>query len=121
MVDKEQRGYMGDLTHRFVETNGIQMHVAEQGEGPPVLLCHGFPDLWYSWRHQLSALSAAGFHAVAGDLRGYGQCDLPGAIAPYTLLHLARGMGGLLDPLGALPGVIAGHGCGPGCPVPAAV
>jgi pimeloyl-ACP methyl ester carboxylesterase len=73
MVDKEQNGYVRGTTHRFIETNGIRMHVAEQGEGPLVLLCHGFPELWYSWRHQLSALAAAGFHAVAPDMRGYGQ------------------------------------------------
>src|SRR6266481_2359838 len=77
MVDREQHGYMGEPTHRFVETNGIRMHVAEQGEGPPVLLCHGFPELWYSWRHQLSALAAAGFHAVAPDMRGYGMKAIP--------------------------------------------
>jgi pimeloyl-ACP methyl ester carboxylesterase len=61
---------MQKLTHRFIETNGIQMHLAEQGEGPVVLLCHGFPELWYSWRHQLEGLAAAGFHAVAPDMRG---------------------------------------------------
>ena len=66
---------MKGQTHRFIETNGIRMHVAEQGAGPLVLLCHGLPELWYSWRHQLSALAAAGFHAVAPDMRGYGQTD----------------------------------------------
>ena len=71
---------MNELKHRFIETNGIQMHLAEQGEGPVVLLCHGFPELWYSWRHQLEALAAAGFHAVAPDMRGYGQTDAPEAI-----------------------------------------
>jgi len=54
-----------ETTHRIVETNGVRMHIAEQGSGPTVLLCHGFPECWYSWRHQLSALAAAGFHAVA--------------------------------------------------------
>ncbi len=112
MVDKEQRGYMGEPTHRFVETNGIQMHVAEQGEGPPVLLCHGFPELWYSWRHQLSALAAAGFHAVAPDMRGYGQTDRPEVIDQYTLLHLVGDMVGLLDALGHETSVIAGHDWG---------
>jgi len=88
MVDKEQGGYSRRPTHRFVETNGIRMHLAEQGEGPLVLLCHGFPESWYSWRHQLSALSAAGFRTVAPDMRGYGQTDRPEAIDQYTLLHL---------------------------------
>jgi len=109
MVDKEQHGDMGEPTHRFVETNGIRMHVAEQGEGPPVLLCHGFPELWYSWRHQLSALATAGFHAVAPDMRGYGQTDRPELIDQYTLLHLVGDMVGLLDALGHETAVVAGH------------
>jgi len=64
---------MTEITRRFIDTNGIRMHIAEAGSGPPVLLCHGFPESWYSWRHQLGALAAAGFHAVAPDMRGYGQ------------------------------------------------
>ncbi|MDR6291112.1 MULTISPECIES: alpha/beta fold hydrolase [Inquilinus] len=99
-------------THRTVETNGIRMHVAEQGEGPLVLLCHGFPESWYSWRHQLAALAAAGFHAVAPDMRGYGRTDRPEAIDQYTLLHLVGDMVGLLDALGAETAVIAGHDWG---------
>jgi pimeloyl-ACP methyl ester carboxylesterase len=103
---------MKGLTHRFIETNGIRMHVAEQGEGPLVLLCHGFPELWYSWRHQLSALAAAGFHAVAPDMRGYGQTDRPELIDQYTLLHLVGDMVGLLNALGQETAVIAGHDWG---------
>src|SRR5436305_12650241 len=63
---------MSEVTHRTIQANGIDMHIAEQGDGPPVVLCHGFPELWYSWRHQLPALAAAGFHAIAPDQRGYG-------------------------------------------------
>src|ERR1043165_872509 len=59
---------MPEVTHRMVETNGIRLHVAEQGEGPLIILCHGFPESWYSWRHQLRALAEAGFHAVAPRL-----------------------------------------------------
>ena len=103
---------MRGLTHRFVETNGIRIHVAEQGDGPLVLLCHGFPELWYSWRHQLSALAAAGFHAVAPDMRGYGQTDRPEVIDQYTLLHLVGDMVGLLDALGHETAVIIGHDWG---------
>jgi pimeloyl-ACP methyl ester carboxylesterase len=103
---------MSDVRHRTVETNGIRMHVAEQGEGPLVLLCHGFPESWYSWRHQLTALAAAGFHAVAPDMRGYGQTDQPGEIDQYTLLHLVGDMVGLADALGEGPAVIAGHDWG---------
>src|ERR1700722_19017552 len=112
MVDKEQDTDSQRPTHRFIETNGIRMHVAQQGEGPLVLLCHGFPESWYSWRHQLSALSAAGFHAVAPDMRGYGQTDCPAAIDQYTLLHLVGDMVGLLDALGHETAVIAGHDWG---------
>jgi pimeloyl-ACP methyl ester carboxylesterase len=103
---------MIELKHRFIETNGIHMHVAECGSGPLVLLCHGFPESWYSWRHQLQALAEAGFRAVAPDMRGYGQTDRPEAIDQYTLLHLVGDMVGLLDVLGAETAVIAGHDWG---------
>jgi pimeloyl-ACP methyl ester carboxylesterase len=65
----------GNVAHRTIGANGIHLHFVEQGEGPLIVLCHGFPESWYSWRHQLPALSAAGFHAVAVDMRGYGQSD----------------------------------------------
>ncbi len=92
---------MTQVQQRIIETNGIRMHIAEQGVGPLVVLCHGFPESWYSWRHQLPALAAAGFHAVAPD-----------AIDQYTLLHLVGDMVGLLDALGAESAVIAGHDWG---------
>jgi pimeloyl-ACP methyl ester carboxylesterase len=76
------------------------MHYAEQGTGPLVVLCHGFPESWYSWRHQLHALAEAGFHAVAPDMRGYGQTDASQEVDRYTLLHLVGDMVGLLDALG---------------------
>jgi pimeloyl-ACP methyl ester carboxylesterase len=101
-----------DVSHRTVEANGIHLHIAEQGGGPTVLLCHGFPESWYSWRHQLSALAAAGFHAVAPDMRGYGRSDRPEAIEQYTLLHLVGDMVGLLDALGIEQAAIAGHDWG---------
>jgi pimeloyl-ACP methyl ester carboxylesterase len=101
-----------EVTHRTVETNGIRLHLAEAGAGPLVVLCHGFPELWYSWRHQLRALAEAGFRAVAPDMRGYGQTDRPDAIDQYTLLHILGDMVGLLDALGADRAVIAGHDWG---------
>jgi pimeloyl-ACP methyl ester carboxylesterase len=101
-----------EITHRFVETNGIRMHVAEAGRGPLVVLCHGFPESWYSWRHQLVALARAGFHAVAPDQRGYGQTTAPEAIEAYTLLHLVGDMVGLLDALGEPTAAIVGHDWG---------
>jgi pimeloyl-ACP methyl ester carboxylesterase len=103
---------MNEVTHRVVETNGIRMHVAESGTGPLVLLCHGFPESWYSWRHQLHALAEAGFRAVAPDMRGYGQTDRPEQIDQYTLLHLVGDMVGLMDALGSETAVIVGHDWG---------
>jgi pimeloyl-ACP methyl ester carboxylesterase len=104
---------MGGVTHRVIEANGIRMHVAEQGTGPLVLLCHGFPECWYSWRHQIAALAAAGYHAVAPDMRGYGGTDAPEPIEQYTLLHLVGDMVGLLDALGEPhAAAIAGHDWG---------
>ena len=101
-----------EIARRTVEANGIKLHLAEQGQGPLVLLCHGFPECWYSWRHQLDALAAAGFHAVAPDMRGYGRSDRPEAIDQYTLFHLVGDMVGLLDALGERQAVIAGHDWG---------
>src|SRR6267378_3476530 len=103
---------MNQVQHRIVETNGIRMHIAEQGTGPLVILCHGFPESWYSWRHQLPALADAGFHAVAPDMRGYGQTDRPDEIDKYTLLHLVGDMVGVLDGLGVASAVIVGHDWG---------
>jgi pimeloyl-ACP methyl ester carboxylesterase len=103
---------MTEAGDRTVEANGIRMHVAEQGTGPLVVLCHGFPESWYSWRHQLRALADAGFRAVAPDMRGYGRTDRPQDIDKYTLLHLVGDMVGLLDALGAEQAVIAGHDWG---------
>jgi pimeloyl-ACP methyl ester carboxylesterase len=96
----------GEITHRTVETNGIHMHIAEQGEGPLVVLCHGFPESWYSWRHQLPALAEAGFHVVAPDMRGYGQTDRPEAIDQYTLFHMVGDIVGLVEALGEKNAVI---------------
>jgi pimeloyl-ACP methyl ester carboxylesterase len=103
---------MATLSHRFVNTNGINMHISEQGDGPLVVLCHGFPELWYSWRHQLPALAEAGYHVVAPDQRGYGQTDRPDAIEAYNLLQLTADMVGLVDALGEERAVIVGHDWG---------
>jgi pimeloyl-ACP methyl ester carboxylesterase len=103
---------MSEVTYRTIEANGIRVQLAEAGAGPLVVLCHGFPESWYSWRHQLSALAEAGFHAVAPDMRGYGRTERPKSIDQYTLLHLVGDTVGLLDALGAERGVIAGHDWG---------
>jgi epoxide hydrolase A/B len=101
-----------EVRHRTVSTNGINMHIAEAGAGPLVVMCHGFPESWYSWRHQLAALAEAGFHAVAPDMRGYGQTDSPEAIDQFTLFHLVGDIVGLLDALEASQAVIVGHDWG---------
>lgn len=88
------------IAHRTVEANGLRFHIADAGEGPLVLLCHGFPELWYSWRHQIRALASAGYRVVAPDLRGYGGTDAPGAIEAYSILHLVGDVVGLVAALG---------------------
>ncbi|MBD2506963.1 alpha/beta hydrolase [Nostoc muscorum FACHB-395] len=103
---------MTSVTHREVETNGIKMHIAEQGQGPLVVLCHGFPESWYSWRHQLSALASAGFHAVAPDQRGYGQTDQPEPIEAYHIFQLVGDIVGLVHALGEEQAIIVGHDWG---------
>jgi len=103
---------MNELRHRTIATNGINMHIAEQGSGPLVLLLHGFPESWYSWRHQLRALAGAGYHAVAPDQRGYGQTDRPSEVQKYTQLHLVGDVIGLMDALGEAQAVVVGHDWG---------
>ncbi|MCA6115432.1 alpha/beta hydrolase [Bradyrhizobium sp. WSM 1738] len=103
---------MSRPSQRLIESNGIHLNIAEQGNGPLVLLCHGFPESWYSWRHQIAALAEAGFHAVAPDMRGYGKSDRPEAIDQYTIFHLVGDLVGLLDALEAPTAVLVGHDWG---------
>lgn len=103
---------MADIQHRTIQTNGIQMHIAEAGKGPLVVLCHGFPESWYSWRHQIHALADAGYHVVAPDQRGYGSSDAPESIGDYTILHLTGDIVGLVAALGEEQAVIIGHDWG---------
>jgi len=98
--------------HRMVEANGIRLHVAEMGQGPAVLFCHGWPETWYSWRHQLPALAQAGFRALAPDMRGYGRSDAPAPIEAYTQLHIVGDMVGLIDALEIPDAVVVGHDWG---------
>src|SRR3979490_309387 len=105
----ERDGNMSETTQRMIESNGIRLNIAEQGKGPLVLLCHGFPESWYSWRHQIEPLAGAGFRAVAPDMRGYGKSDAPEAIDQYTIFHLVGDMVGVLDALKAPTAVIVGH------------
>jgi pimeloyl-ACP methyl ester carboxylesterase len=95
-------------THRFVRTNGISMHIAEQGQGYPVIFCHGFPHGWFVWHRQLTALGAAGHHAIAPDLRGYGRTEAPQGVEETTNRAVIGDLLGLLDSLGADRAVFAG-------------
>ncbi|XP_020086425.1 uncharacterized protein LOC109708907 [Ananas comosus] len=100
------------ITHRTVEVNGIKMHVAEKGEGPVVLLFHGFPELWYTWRNQIHGLAARGFRAIAPDLRGYGDSEAPPEAADYTIFHIVGDLVALIDTLGSDQVFVVGHDWG---------
>lgn len=95
-------------THRQVLTNGISMHVAEEGSGPLVVFCHGFPHTWYVWSRQLPAIARAGYRAVAPDMRGYGRTDAPGPLSAYTNEQAVNDLMGLLDSLGEERAVFVG-------------
>jgi pimeloyl-ACP methyl ester carboxylesterase len=97
---------------RFISTNGIRMHYVEAGAGPLVVLLHGFPESWHSWRHQLNALAQAGFHVVAPDLRGYGQTEQPKELEAYDIFQLTGDVVGLVHALGEKSAVIVGHDWG---------
>ncbi|GAA2239543.1 alpha/beta hydrolase [Kitasatospora cystarginea] len=103
---------MSGVTHRFVSSNGLRMHIAEAGSGPLVVLLHGFLNFSYSWRHQMEALADAGYHVVAPDLRGYGRTDRPRDIGQYTQLHLVGDVIGLLDALHEEQAAVVGHDWG---------
>lgn len=103
---------MGEPTFRMIETNGITMRIAEMGEGPLVVLVHGWPESWYSWRHQLPALAKAGYHAVAPDMRGYGKTDKPEKIEEYNIKELSADVAGLVEALGEEQAVVVGHDWG---------
>jgi pimeloyl-ACP methyl ester carboxylesterase len=111
-IGLEREGKMVEPKQRMIESNGIHLNIAEQGDGPLVLLAHGFPESCYSWRSQIGALAAAGYRVVAPDMRGYGKSDAPQAIDQYTMLHLVGDMVGVLDAVGAPNAVIVGHDWG---------
>jgi pimeloyl-ACP methyl ester carboxylesterase len=102
----------GGVTLREIKAGELKMRVAEAGGGPLVLLCHGWPESWYSWRHQIVALAAAGYRVAAPDMRGYGGTEAPEAIDAYTLMHLVGDMVALVGALGESRAVIVGHDWG---------
>ena len=107
-----QCGMATDLQHRVVDSHGMRIHLVEQGEGPVVLFVHGFPESWYSWRHQLPAIAAAGYRAVAIDVRGYGRSSAPLEVSEYGMLaHVADNVG-VITALGLHHAFIVGHDWG---------
>ena len=99
-------------SQRDIQANGITLRITEQGSGPLVLLCHGWPELGYSWRHELPALARAGYHAVAPDMRGYGGSSVPGDTAAYAITDLVGDMVALVAALGESRACIVGHDWG---------
>lgn len=100
------------MKHQSLAVNGIRLHIVEEGEGPLVLLVHGFPESWYSWRHQIPVLAAAGYRAVALDVRGYGRSSAPAAIDAYRMLRKVADNVELVHTLGAESAVVVGHDWG---------
>jgi pimeloyl-ACP methyl ester carboxylesterase len=98
--------------HNQIDVNGISVHTVSVGQGPLVVFCHGFPECWYSWRHQLPAVAAAGFRAVALDMRGYGGTTAPEATGAYTLSHTVGDVVGVVAALGESRAVVVGHDLG---------
>jgi pimeloyl-ACP methyl ester carboxylesterase len=103
---------MSSLRHRTIGVGGIRLHLAEQGVGPAVVMCHGFPGLWYSWRNQLPVLAANGFRAITLDMRGYGRSDRPADPADYDRKSTVADLVGLLDALAIDDAVFVGHDFG---------
>lgn len=97
---------------RMIKANGIELFIREAGQGPLVVLCHGWPELSYSWRNQIPALAAAGFHVVAPDMRGYGQSAAPADIGAYSIFDTVGDIVGLVQALGATRAMVVGHDWG---------
>ena len=112
MNSKKETINSTEVFHQYAIINGIRYHYAEAGTGPLVILLHGFPELWYSWRHQIAALAKAGYHAVAPDLRGFGESQVTNEVEDYSLTNHANDVKALIDHIGAKEVVIIGHDWG---------
>src|SRR4051794_34874601 len=102
------------IVHRYADLGHIRLHYAEAGAGPLIVLLHGFPEFWYSWRHQLPALAAAGYRVVAPDLRGYNLSGKPRSVRAYRLRELAHDVAALIRYCGSERAVVVGHDWGGG-------
>jgi pimeloyl-ACP methyl ester carboxylesterase len=102
------------FTGRTVVANGQRIHLVEAGQGPLVVLCHGLPESWYSWRHQLTGLADAGYRAVALDMRGYGRSSRPPHIHDYRITELVADCVAVVEALGETSAAIVGHDWGSG-------
>ena len=100
--------------HRYADLGHIRLHYVEAGEGPLVVLLHGFPEFWYSWRHQIPALAAAGYHVVAPDMRGYNLSAKPRSVGAYRMGNLTRDVAALIRHCGAERAAVVGHDWGGG-------
>jgi pimeloyl-ACP methyl ester carboxylesterase len=100
------------MQERMIATNGIELNVLEEGAGPPLVLCHGFPELAYSWRHQIPALAGAGFRVLAPDMRGYGRSSAPAQVDAYDIVTLCDDVCGVLDSAGEESAIFVGHDWG---------
>ena len=108
----EKESMADSFTLESFQTNGIRLRAAIEGEGPLVIMVHGWPELWYSWRHQIRAIAAAGFRVVAPDVRGYGGSDKPHSVEAYDMLALTADVAGLITALGEEQAILAGHDWG---------
>lgn len=103
---------MTQLEHHVRTVNGIRLHSVETGDGPVVIMVHGFPESWYSWRHQLPVVAEAGYRAIAIDVRGYGRSSAPSAVDDYAMVRMVGDVVGLIDALGQDQAVLFGHDWG---------
>lgn len=100
------------MDHRLVNVDGTRIHLVEHGTGPTVVFVHGFPESWFSWRHQLGPVAEAGYHAVAIDVRGYGRSSHPAELEAYRITELAKDVAGVIDAVSNGPAVLVGHDWG---------
>ncbi len=112
MTVLRQTNWASRVSQRRIQTNGIHLNIAEAGSGPLVLLLHGFPESWYSWRHQFAPIAEAGYHVVAPDMRGYGNSDRPAEVAAYNQVAVSKDVAGLVTALGHEKAVVIGHDWG---------